>query len=48
MQNRLSLDGLPFADHPALFGVDRTPGLVAADDLKKGVITTWWRNQSRY
>lgn len=47
MQNRLSLDGLPFADHPALFGADRAPGLVAADDLKKGLITTWWRNQEQ-
>ncbi len=47
MQNRLTLDGLPFADHPALFGADRTPGLVAADDLKKGLITTWWRDQGQ-
>jgi len=47
MHKRLSLDGLPFADHPALFGADRTPGLVAADDLKKGLITSWWRDQGQ-
>lgn len=43
MNQRLSLDGLPFAEHPALFGADRAPGLVAASDLKKGLVTTWWR-----
>lgn len=46
MNQRLSLDGLPFAEHPALFGADRAPGLVAADDARKGVITTWWRHES--
>lgn len=43
MNRRLSLDGLPFAENPALFGGDRAPGLLAADDLKKGHLSTWWR-----
>lgn len=41
---RLSLDHLPLADHPALFGSDRTHGLVGAAEEAVGV-TTWWRTE---
>ncbi|MGI5843188.1 MAG: DNA polymerase domain-containing protein [Candidatus Xenobium sp.] len=47
MHKPLSLDGLSFAENPALFGGDRAPGLVAADERKKGGLTTWWREGER-
>lgn len=43
---RLSLDHLPLADHPALFGADRSPGLVGAAEEADGRVTTWWRTSS--
>ncbi len=41
---KLSLDHLPIADHPALFGSDRALGLVGAAEEAVGV-TTWWRTE---
>lgn len=41
---RLSLDALPFADNPALFGADRRPGLVSAIP-EKDAMRCFWRRE---